>query len=66
MTTQLLNAPKLRPAARGVHGSGWVGLEDFFDPTQKFGLVGLLGWLVGFKGGLKKGWLVGWMDLRVG
>ena len=27
---------------RGVHGSGWVGLEDFFDPTQKFGFVGLV------------------------
>ena len=25
-----------------VHGLGWVGLEDFFDPTQKFGLVGLV------------------------
>ena len=27
---------------RGVHGPGWVGLGDFFDPTQKFGLVGLV------------------------
>ena len=27
---------------RGVHGPGWVALGDFFDPTQKFGLVGLV------------------------
>ena len=26
----------------GVHGPGWVGLRDFFDQTQKFGLVELV------------------------
>ena len=26
--------------ANGAYGSGWVGLMDFFDLTQKFELVG--------------------------
>ena len=29
-------------SVRGVHGPGWVGLGDFFDPTQKFEFVGLV------------------------
>ena len=27
---------------RCVYGSNWIGLKDFFDPTQKFRLVGLV------------------------
>ena len=41
-----------------VYGQGWIELRDFFDPSQKFGLVGLVtqpsifelgsGWVVNF------------------
>ena len=39
MTKQIL---RFTPGARGVHSPSWVGLRDFFGPTQKFGLVRLV------------------------
>ena len=33
---------RIKVLGRGIHCPGWVGLSDFFDPTQKFGLVGLV------------------------